>query len=76
MADGAVASSSTVTPATVESMDFEDKDAEQPGAVRAEDEEGPGTEGAEKETSNTAEKEAEIARKTENIEGPGNVGDA
>lgn len=47
--DGAMASSLTVTPAAVEGMDFEDKDAGQPSAMEEENEEGPEAEETEKE---------------------------
>lgn len=39
-------------------------------------EDGPGTEGAEKETVGVAEKEAEIVPEAKKVEGPGNAGDA
>lgn len=68
LADGAMASSSTVTPAAAEGIDFEDKDAEQPVAMGAEVKEGPGVEEAEKGTADVAEEETGIAPEAEKIE--------
>lgn len=63
-------------PTTVEGMVFENKNAEQPGAVEAGVKEGPGIEGTKRETADIVVKEAEIAPETEKIECPTNAGDA
>lgn len=75
LVDGAMASSLTVTPVAVEEMDFEDKDAWQPGAIEEEKEEGPEAEGTEKETIGVVEEEAKMRPKTVNIEGLVNAWD-
>lgn len=75
LAEGAMASSSTVTPTSVEGMYFEDKEPKNVEAVGGEVEESPGAEGAEKETSDAAEKETETAPEAEKVEGPRNAGD-
>lgn len=75
MVDGAIASSSTITLAAGEGIDFKGKDAGQPITIGVEMEEGPGVEGAEIETISVAEKEAEKSPHADKSEGPGNAGD-
>lgn len=60
IANGAVTSSSTITPRRIEEIDFEEKEARNVDVASGEVEEGAGKEGEEKETIDPTEEEADI----------------
>lgn len=70
LADGAMASSSTVIPTAGEGVDFEENDAGQLKAMEAYKEEGLGAEGTERENVGATKEEAE---KIEGLEHTGDV---
>lgn len=73
LADGAMASSSTMTPAAGEGINFEEKDAGN-RLLGAETEKESEAEGTEKESIVVVEKEGEVAPNAEKIEGPRDAG--